>query len=242
MRCKFLDNKKLLIDICSDMGFYIDDFICDKFFKYKELLIEWNKKFNLTAITDEKEIIIKHFIDSIFSLKGIEFKNTEKVIDVGTGAGFPGLPIKIMRPDISLVLMDSLLKRINFLQSVVDELKLEKVLCVHSRAEDAAREDDFRESFDICLSRAVAYLPSLLEFTLPFVKIGGYFIALKGSDIDEEIEQSNTALSVLGGRIKNIVEYDILDIKHKLIIVEKISNTPLKYPRRAGKINKNFIK
>ena len=242
MRCKFLDNKKLLIDICSDMGFYIDDFICDKFFKYKELLIEWNKKFNLTAITDEKEIIIKHFIDSIFSLKGIEFKNTAKVIDVGTGAGFPGLPIKIMRPDISLVLMDSLLKRINFLQSVVDELKLEKVLCVHSRAEDAAREDDFRESFDICLSRAVAYLPSLLEFTLPFVKIGGYFIALKGSDIDEEIEQSNTALSVLGGRIKNIVEYDILDIKHKLIIVEKISNTPLKYPRRAGKINKNFIK
>ena len=209
---------------------------------YEKLLLEWNQKINLTAITEHKDIETKHFLDSLTPLEYRDFKN-KYVIDVGTGAGFPGLPLKIAVPEIRLCLMDSLNKRINFLNEVTDALKLENVDCVHSRAEDGARDKKYREKFDIAISRAVAALNVLAEYDLPFVKAGGEMIALKGPSAFDEIKQAEKAIKTLGGEISDVKETELsgTDLKHTIVFIKKIKATPAVNPRKATKISKNPI-
>lgn len=217
----------------------IEENICDDFFKYYELLTEWNEKINLTAITDEDEVALKHFLDSLNAARDI-VTDKMKVIDVGTGAGFPGLPVKINNPGISLTLVDSLNKRINFLNEVILELGLKDVKTVHSRAEDLGVNKDYREKYDVCVSRAVANLTTLCELCLPFVRVGGLFVSLKGPKAEEEAGEALRAIELLGGRLKTIKPYDLsdTDINHNVVIIEKISHTPTKYPRKAPKPSK----
>ena len=202
-----------------------------KFYEYMNLLIEWNEKFNLTAIVEPKEIILKHFIDSLTIEKYINEGN--KIIDVGTGAGFPGIPLSIYKPEIDITLLDSLNKRIIFLQEVIEKLEMKNIEAVHGRAEEFAKNK--REMFDIATSRAVAPLNILLEYLLPFVKIGGTCLCMKGSNIDE-VENSKRALEILGGKIEKIetIKLPESDISRNIIIVRKVKNTPVKYPRKAG--------
>ncbi len=209
----------------------------ESFAKYKELLLEWNEKINLTSITESDEVDVKHFVDSISIFKTGLFNAGTKVIDVGTGAGFPGIPMKIYNRDIELVLMDSLNKRINFLNTVIDELNLENTIAIHGRAEEMARKVEYREQFDICVSRAVANLSTLSEYCLPFVKLGGYFVSMKGPDVQEELSGANRAISELGGKIVDtiVVNLDYDDIVHTLVVIEKVSHTSKKYPRGGGK-------
>lgn len=212
----------------------------NKFIKYMELVIEWNQKINLTAITDEEDFIKKHFIDCIKVFKSDEIRSAKSIIDVGTGAGFPGIPIAIMDESKSICLLDSLNKRVNFLNLVIDELKLSNVYAVHSRAEDGARKAELRENFDVAVSRAVANMAVLAEFCLPFVRVSGSFVALKGPAIEEELANSKNAISVLGGKLKNVIELDIEDteLKHNLVIVNKIKECAKTYPRKAGVVTK----
>ncbi len=208
----------------------------DKLIIYKNLLLEWNEKINLTAITDDEGIAFKHFLDSLSPLKFADFKN-KKVIDIGTGAGFPGLPLKIAEPSISLTLMDSLNKRVNFLKEVTEALNLKDVSCIHQRAEEGA-VSPLRESFDTAVSRAVADMAVLAELCLPYVKPGGYFIALKGPDPGEELMRAKKAALVLGGKIEKTEEVKIADFTHTLIFIKKIKPTPKAYPRPFAKIKK----
>lgn len=205
-----------------------------KFYKYMNMLIEWNKKINLTAIIEPKEIILKHFMDSLTILKYVN--DNEKMLDVGTGAGFPGIPIKIMNSNIEITLLDSLNKRINFLNEVINKLELKNISAIHSRIEDYGKNNKYREKYDIVTSRAVANLATLSEYMLPMLKIKGKSICMKGSDIKEEVKNSKRAIDILGGEIVNIEELVLpkSDNRRNLIIIEKKKNTPLKYPRKAG--------
>ncbi|GAA0123633.1 16S rRNA (guanine(527)-N(7))-methyltransferase RsmG [Clostridium faecium] len=216
----------------------------NKFMIYKDMIKEWNEKINLTAITEDDEIIKKHFIDSIKVFKIDELKASKRIIDIGTGGGFPGIPMKIMNPECEIVLLDSLNKRINFLNEVIKELKLENIEAVHGRAEDFVKENNCRESFDAVVSRAVANLTVLSEFCLPYVKIEGYFVALKGPAIEEEMNDAKNALKILGGKVERIEEVTIegSDLNHNLVVIKKIKETPKKYPRKAGMVTKNPLK
>lgn len=209
--------------------------------KYAELLVSWNEKINLTAITDDEGIATKHFLDSLTALQTGCVKG--KVIDVGTGAGFPGLVLKIAKPEIELTLLDSLNKRINFLNSACEELNIDGVECVHARAEDGGRGRQYRSGFDTVVSRAVANLTVLSEWCLPFLKQGGYFLALKGPLADEELRDARRAITVLGGKVEDVFEAEIpfTDLKHKIIIIKKVGQTPLKYPRKSGIATKTPI-
>ena len=212
----------------------------EQFIKYMRLLQEWNEKINLTAITEDEEVVKKHFIDCIKAFKSDAIKNANTVIDVGTGAGFPGLPIAIMNPEVKVTLLDSLNKRINFLNLVVRELGLKNVTTIHSRAEDGARRPELREKFDVATSRAVANMADLSEFCMPYVKKEGYFVALKGPSIDEELENGRNAIKILGGELKGIIEISIeeTDLKHNIVEVKKVKNCQKTYPRKAGTVNK----
>ena len=212
----------------------------EQFIKYMRLLQEWNEKINLTAITEDEEVVKKHFIDCIKAFKSDAIKNANTVIDVGTGAGFPGLPIAIMNPEVKVTLLDSLNKRINFLNLVVRELGLKNVTTIHSRAEDGARRPELREKFDVATSRAVANMAVLSEFCMPYVKKEGYFVALKGPSIEEELENGRNAIKILGGELKGIIEISIeeTDLKHNIVEVKKLKNCPKTYPRKAGTVNK----
>ncbi|SDP46526.1 16S rRNA (guanine(527)-N(7))-methyltransferase RsmG [Selenomonas ruminantium] len=227
----------------AEYGIALSDKQMEQFNRYFELLVEWNEKINLTAITEPKEVAIKHMIDSITAYDEKIFQDGVTVIDVGTGAGFPGLPLKIFCPEIKLTLMDSLNKRIKFLQTVVEELDLQDVECVHARAEEGARNKKYRESFDIAVSRAVARLPILCEYCLPFVKKGGYFIALKGMQFNEEAEEAAKAIKVMGGSKTEIrpVKLPEIDDKRAVITITKTMPTPKAYPRKAGTPTKNPI-
>lgn len=211
-----------------------------KFYNYMNKLLEWNEKINLTAITDENEIILKHFIDSLTIEKEID-KNS-KIIDIGTGAGFPGIPIRIIRDDINITLLDSLNKRIIFLEEIIKQLKLNNIRAVHNRVEEFAKINNERESYDIAVSRAVAPLNVLLEYMLPLIKVGGKCICMKGSNI-EEVDNVDNALKILGGKIENIDKINLPEssIERNIIIVRKISKTPLKYPRKSGTPSKSPI-
>ena len=204
---------------------------------YYRLLIEWNAKMNLTAITEPREVAVKHIVDSLTALRGIEERDSLRLIDVGTGAGFPGIPLKIVRPDLKLTLLDSLKKRVHFLEAVVEALGLEGAECLHGRAEEAARQSALRERFDIAASRAVARLPVLAEYLLPFVHIGGTAIALKGLHSEEEAKEAERAVKILGGRaIESIpVALPGLSDKRAVLVIKKERPTPKAYPRKAGK-------
>lgn len=214
----------------------------EKFYKYMELLIEWNEKINLTAITEPKEIILKHFIDSITILN--EIKEGSKLVDVGTGAGFPGIPLAIMNSKIKITLVDSLNKRLIFLQEVIKELKLENVEIIHARAEEFGQNKEYRESFDIATSRAVANLSTLSEYLLPLVKLDGKCISMKASEATEEIKQAEKAIEILGGVIEKIEEFNLpqSNIGRTIIIINKKKRTPTKYPRKPGTPSKEPIK
>ena len=205
-----------------------------QFYDYMNLLIQWNKNINLTAIIEPKEIIIKHFVDSLTISKYVNEKS--KLIDVGTGAGFPGIPLKILRNDIDITLVDSLNKRIKFLEVVINKLNLGNIKAVHGRAEEIGRDKEYREKFDYATSRAVANTATLSEYLIPLIKINGKCIYMKGPDTNEELEKGKKAISVLGGNIISKEEFELpySDIKRTIIIIEKIKNTPTKYPRKAG--------
>lgn len=234
----------LMSESAEDVGFQLSKEQYEQFKIYMKLLQEWNEKINLTAIVEDEEIIKKHFIDSMKAFKRDEFKKANTLIDVGTGAGFPGLPIAIMNGHLSVTLLDSLNKRINFLNTVISQLGLTNVTTIHSRAEDGARNKDLREKFDIATSRAVANMSVLSEFCLPYVKVGGNFIALKGPAVDQEIKESMNAIKLLGGEFVNVCEVTIegTELRHNLVVVKKIKECSKIYPRKAGLITKNPLK
>jgi len=227
---------KKVQDSLSSIGIQISESQAEQFLQFYDMLIEKNKVMNLTAITEFDDVIMKHFIDSVIVSKYFDFIKVSSIIDIGTGAGFPGIPLKIVFPDIRITLMDSLNKRIDFLTEVIHELDLKKIDTIHERAETLGHKEEFREKYDLCVSRAVANLSVLSEYTIPFVKTGGYFIAYKGTDNDEEIKQSKKAISILGGTVENIIQYKLPDnnTSRSLIVVKKIKLTGKKYPRKPG--------
>ncbi len=237
-----MEISELLKKGMEELGLIYSEKIESDFLIYKKLLLEWNEKINLTAITEDKEIITKHFFDSLSVLSILD--KSVKIIDIGTGAGFPGIPLKIYDNSIKLTLLDSLNKRIKFLDDVVEKLTLTNTITIHMRSEDGGKKSEFREQYDVATSRAVARLPILCELCLPYVKVGGKFIALKGSAVQEEVEESLGAISELGGKLKEIKEVKIpfTDITHYLVIIEKIKRTPKKYPRIMKRINNEVIK
>ena len=220
-----IENVELLKKGLADFSIQVDDLMVDRFEKYRQVLVEYNQHMNLTGITEQREVYIKHF----------------SVIDVGTGAGFPGLPFKICNPNIKLTLLDSLNKRINFLKAVGQELSLDGIDYVHGRAEDMAQKPDHREKYDIATARAVASLPVLLELCVPYVKVGGFFICLKGPGVDAELEDAKNAMKILGVKLVERIDVSLPDqeLKHNILVFKKEELTPAKYPRKAGKPSKN---
>ena len=229
-----MDN--LLMDSLSKMDFAVDEEKINQLNKYYEMLVEKNKVMNLTAITEYDEVVIKHFVDSLAISKVYDMIPVKNIIDIGTGAGFPGMVLKIFYPDIQFTLLDSLNKRVGFLKEVADELSLNKIDAVHGRAEDYARQPNHREKYDLCVSRAVANLSTLAEYSLPFVKKGGYFVAYKAEDCLDEVKAAEKAISMLGGKIENTVMYKIpnSDITRAFVIIKKVNSISGKYPRKAG--------
>jgi len=225
--------KKAIIEKGKDINIEISENQAETFFNYMNLLIEWNNNINLTSITEPNDVVLKHFIDSITIYKYVK---DSKVIDVGTGAGFPGIPLKILDEDMNITLLDSLNKRINFLNEVIRKLELENINTVHGRVEEVARNKEYREGFDVAVSRAVAPLNVLLEYMIPMVKVGGKCICMKGSNINEEIENSKNALKRLNCEIEEVESFKLpgSDIKRNIVIVRKKEETDKVFPRKAG--------
>ena len=218
------------------MEVHLDDHQISQFVTYYELLVEWNRFMNLTAITEFNEVCMKHFIDSISLCNAIDCNKEYSIIDVGTGAGFPGIPLKIVFPSLKITLLDSLGKRVKFLNEVIDQLGLKNIEAIHGRAEDFAKPDLLREKYDICVSRAVANLSTLSEYCLPYVKPDGFFISYKSEKIMEEINLAENAIEILGGEVYDQKEFMLpfSDIYRNLFMIKKVRNTPIKYPRKAG--------
>ena len=227
-----LEFNNSLIEKANSIGVEISQKQAEQFYKYMELLLEWNEKMNLTAITEPEEVILKHFIDSLTIIPYL--KEADTVLDIGTGAGFPGIPLKILEENKKFTLLDSLNKRIIFLQTVINELELKNIQAIHGRAEEFVSKE--RETYDIVTSRAVARLNVLLEYMLPFVKVGGRCICMKSFEIEEELKEAKKAIEILGGEIEKIDEITLpnTDIKRKIVVIKKVKNTPSKYPRKAG--------
>lgn len=235
---------EIMKEACDRVSMEFNEDKYNKFMKYMALLQEWNEKVNLTAITEDEAVVKKHFIDCINAFSVEEFKSAKTIIDVGTGAGFPGLPIAIMRDDVEVTLLDALNKRIKVLDLIVTELGLKNVTTIHARAEEGSRKNEHREMYDIATSRAVANMSLLSEFCMPYVKIGGHFIPLKGPSIEEEMANGKNAVKILGGEIQEIREVKVedTDLKHNLVIVKKIKSCGPKYPRIMGTIKKAPLK
>jgi len=232
--------KEIMLPLKNAMaaaGLECDDKKLEMFYEYMKRILEWNEKINLTAIRDESEFVIKHFADSVMCAQKIAAPGVRRIVDIGTGAGFPGIPLAIVFPDREFVLVDSVHKKLKVVESVAAELKITNVRVVHGRAEDIGSDIKFREKFDFCVSRAVASLAVLAEYCLPLVRVGGCFAAYKGNDIEEELRSAVKAIGVLGGKVSEIQPFltDDTDLGHKIIYIEKISKTPQKYPRKAGK-------
>ncbi|MCR3955956.1 MAG: 16S rRNA (guanine(527)-N(7))-methyltransferase RsmG [Gudongella sp.] len=230
--------------LSGEMGVGLTQGMLQDFKLYKELLKEWNEKINITTITEDEEIDKKHFVDSLSPALTNLFDGDESVIDIGTGGGFPGIPLKIRNRKLRVTLLDSLNKRIVFLGQVIDNLGLKDIEAVHGRAEELGLKPEFRETYDICVSRAVASLDTLSEYCMPFVRVGGHFISMKGPEIDEEVKMSRKAIETLGGQVEEIryVQIPESDIVHSLVVIKKIKPTPKKYPRAGGKPKKSPIK
>jgi 16S rRNA (guanine527-N7)-methyltransferase len=224
----------------KELGIELSEVQRGQFNQFYELLVDWNTRMNLTGITEYGDVLSKHFFDSLTCIKGLEDWSGKKVIDVGTGAGFPGVPMKIANPTMAITLLDSLNKRIQFLDVVAEDLGLDDVELIHGRAEDYGQNPEYRETYDAAISRAVADLAVLSEYVLPFIKIGGFFVAQKSINAMDEIEQAKNAIGLLGGQIRDIIEVKVpgIDIVHALVVIEKTNETPSKYPRKAGKPTK----
>lgn len=234
MKVKYDEFKQKMSDKITKIGEGISEEKIEIFYNYMNLLIEWNKKINLTAIIEPEEIILKHFIDSLTLSKYIS--EYDKIADIGTGAGFPGIPIKILKQNTEIILIDSLNKRINFLNEVINQNNLKKIQAIHARAENIGHDDKHREKYDIVTSRAVAKLNVLLEYMLPLLKVGGRCICLKGPNVEEEIEEAQKALDILGGKIEKVEKITLPDSDNKrtIIIIKSVKQSPNKYPRKAG--------
>lgn len=232
------NSKRLLVEGLMELGITASDEQINKLFKFYELLIEKNKVMNLTGITEIDEVIVKHFIDSVAIVKAIDtdFNKKIKVIDIGTGAGFPGIPLKIIFPELDITLLDSLNKRLLFLNDVIEQLDLHNIKTIHGRSEDIANKIDYREQYDLCVSRAVANLSTLSELCIPFVKVNGRFVSYKASDSDEEIKKAEFAVDKLGAKVEKIskITLPMSDLERVFVDIVKEKNTPKKYPRKAG--------
>lgn len=239
-----MNREELLKTGAEAIGISLNEKQIAQFVKYYEILVEWNSFMNLTGITEYEEVVQKHFVDSLALCKALDVSKAESLIDIGTGAGFPGIPLKIAYPHLKVTLLDSLQKRIKFLNEVIAQLGLEEVETIHGRAEDFAKPSMKRESYDLCVSRAVANLASLSEYCLPYVKVGGYFIPYKSGKAEEELEESKKAVFLLGGKIEQEVKFMLpdSDITRNLIKIKKVSATPKKYPRKSGLATKEPIK
>lgn len=222
----------------SSCGIDLPKNLYDKFIIYADFLVEYNEKVNLTAITDPMEILCKHFIDSACLLKYVDISNNSSLIDVGTGAGFPSVPLKILRPDIRLTLLDSLNKRIDFLKQLCDKLEIDAEF-IHGRAEDISKMPEYREKFDYSCARAVANISTLSELCIPFVKVGGSFISMKGPT--EDVSRGTNAIEILGGSVANSIDYSLFDEQRRIFVIRKISQTPIKYPRNSAQIKKKSL-
>lgn len=245
-------------DILSKINVSLDDTQCNQLDKYYQILVEWNEFMNLTGITEYDEVLCKHFVDSLAINKAVvdiskkdkelgellDFSENISVIDVGTGAGFPGLPIKIAFPEVKVYLLDSLNKRVKFLNEVIEQLNLKDIEAVHARAEDEARKAQVRESFTLGVSRAVANLATLCEYVMPFVKVGGYFVSYKSGDVEEEVDEAQKAVKILGGEIRHIYKFELpgTDSRRSFIFIKKVKETPKKYPRKSGLPSKEPLK
>ena len=227
---------KIFDEKLKELRIELNENMKNQFDRYYELLVEWNKVMNLTGITEYEEVNEKHFIDSLSIVKVIDINKIDNIIDIGTGAGFPGIPLKIAFPHLKVTLLDSLNKRIKFLNAVIDELNLNHIEIIHGRAEDYAKKTEYRENYDLCVSRAVANLSTLSEYCVPYVKVGGLFISYKSGDIDEEIVKSKPAIKILGAEIENVIKFKLpgTDIHRSLVKIKKLSTTKKKYPRKAG--------
>lgn len=228
----------------ADLGVLLSDNQIAQFVTYYEMLVEKNKVMNLTGITEFSQVLRKHFIDSLAIVKAWDLSKTEKMIDVGTGAGFPGIPLKIAFPELQVTLLDSLKKRLLFLDEVIEALKLTHIETLHGRAEDYAKKKEYRESYDLCVSRAVANLSTLSEYCLPYVKKGGSFISYKSGKVQEEMEEARKAVFLLGGEMKDAVVFSLpdSDIERSFVMIHKAKTTPAKYPRKAGLPSKEPLK
>lgn len=221
---------------CEELGIELSERQKEQYITFYEYLVEKNKVMNLTGITEFEEVLTKHFLDSLACVKAIDVKNIINVIDIGTGAGFPGVPLKIAFPHLEACLLDSLKKRVNFLEESFRLLQFENISAIHGRAEEFAKNKTYREKYDLCVSRAVSNLATLSEYCLPYVKTGGCFISYKSGKVQEEAEQAEKAIKILGGKVKDIVYFNLPDseIERSLVVIEKIKPTPGRYPRKAG--------
>ena len=237
-------NLEILEKGCEELGITLNDTQKNQFIQFYEFLVEKNKVMNLTGITEFDEVLVKHFLDSLCCVKAVDMSKVKTVMDIGTGAGFPGIPLKIAFPHLKVVLLDSLNKRIKFLDAVIEELGLENISTIHGRAEDFAKKKEYRECFDLCVSRAVANLATLSEYCLPFVKVEGEFISYKSGDSDEEIRDAEFAVKVLGGKITDVDKFQLpgTDMGRSLVKIKKVKNTAGKYPRKAGLPSKEPLK
>lgn len=226
----------ILEEGCKELGITLDVVQKKQFTDFYEYLVEKNKVMNLTGITEFQEVLVKHFLDSLACVKAVDMSRVNRIMDIGTGAGFPGVPLKIAFPHLEACLLDSLKKRVNFLEETFQLLKLENITAIHGRAEEFAKNKAYRETYDLCVSRAVSNLATLSEYCLPYVKTGGYFISYKSGTVQEEVEQAQKAVKILGGKIQDVVYFQLPDseIQRSLVVIEKIKATPGRYPRKAG--------
>lgn len=239
-----MDNISTFKSKIKELNIELTDNQVKEFEDFMDHMILWNDRVRLTSITEENEVIDKHFVDSLSVLKTNLFKSDLKILDLGTGGGFPGIPLKLYDRTYDLTMIDSRLKKIEYLETVIEKFNLENTLALHGRAEDFGKDEEYREKFDIVVSRAVANTAVLSEYCLPFVKKGGYFIAMKGSEIEEELNEGKKAIKILGGKIQEVLEFKLpqTDFNRSIVIVKKIDDTPKKYPRSSGKPKKKPLK